>query len=356
MARAKFVAAYGHCRRPSTLVSAANMALKMGDAASAASEYEEALHMHSLHGGLFKPSVVAVVEKKLGEARATLQQRGVVLSPKTKPSPSTASTSPLLEEVERQASELVSKMASLWMNATGRAPAAPEREPAPPSLSGLELRAWQRRGLAMRAARARAARPTVRARLVAALLTAAHVLLVCGVLAFVVAMVHVAWASRGDACRGLAAARGTLTLANATLADVQEGSGAAMVSLVVIEPAASLVSLVASAAAGSAAAAEAGEWLSGAAAAVLAAYWHALAEFDDTCRARAAPPACVKARRPRAGRALAAPARTARQLSCGVWALCSRTVPLLAAVQAAYPLCGAAPPSSASSAGGVACS
>ena len=177
----------------------------------------------------------------------------------------------------------------------------------------------------------------------------------CGVLALVLATLHVAWASRGDACRGLAAARGTLTLANATLADVQEGSGAAMVSLVVIEPAASLVSLVASAAAGSAAAAEAGEWLSGAAAAVLAAYWHALAELDETCRARAAPPACVKARRPHAA-ALAAPARTARQLSCGVWALCSRTVPLLAAVQAAYPLCGAAPPSSASNAGGVACS
>ena len=29
-ARAKFVAAYGHSKRPSTLVSAANMALKMG--------------------------------------------------------------------------------------------------------------------------------------------------------------------------------------------------------------------------------------------------------------------------------------------------------------------------------------
>ena len=37
------------------------MALKMGDAASAVSEYEEALHLHSQHGGLFKPSVVAAV-------------------------------------------------------------------------------------------------------------------------------------------------------------------------------------------------------------------------------------------------------------------------------------------------------
>ena len=33
------------------------MALKMGDAATAVREYEEALHMHSIHGGLFKPSV-----------------------------------------------------------------------------------------------------------------------------------------------------------------------------------------------------------------------------------------------------------------------------------------------------------
>ena len=35
------------------------------------------------------------------------------------------------------------------------------------------------------------------------------------------AALHVAWASQGDACRGLAAARGTLALANATLADAQ---------------------------------------------------------------------------------------------------------------------------------------
>ena len=40
------------------------MALKMGDAATAASEYQEALHMHSLHGGLFKPSVVAVWSRR----------------------------------------------------------------------------------------------------------------------------------------------------------------------------------------------------------------------------------------------------------------------------------------------------
>ena len=62
----------------------------------------------------------------------------------------------------------------------------------------------------------------LRARLLAALLKAASVLLVCGVLALVLATLHVAWASRGDACRGLAAARGTLTLANATLAGAQE--------------------------------------------------------------------------------------------------------------------------------------
>ena len=53
-------------------------------------------------------------------------------------------------------------------------------------------------------------------------------LLVCGVLALAAAT----WAARGDACRGLAAARGTLTLANATLANAHEGSGAAMVAFV----------------------------------------------------------------------------------------------------------------------------
>ena len=42
-------------------------------------------------------------------------------------------------------------------------------------------------------------------------------LLVCGVLVLAAAT----WASRGDACRGLAAARGTLALANATLTDAQ---------------------------------------------------------------------------------------------------------------------------------------
>ena len=103
-----------------------------------------------------------------------------------------------------------------------------------------------------------------------------------------------------------------------------------MVSLVgrgmragVLEPALSVLSLATAAAAGSAAAAEAGEWLSDAGAATLAFYGRALASLvapgmgllsvlDDTCRARAAPHACgVHAR----GGVLAAPARTARQLS-----------------------------------------
>ena len=88
------------------------MALKMGDAASAVSEYEEALHLHGLHGGLFKPSVVAAVERKLGEARAALQKRRVLSLSSPVPSPPTASTSPLLDEVERHANELVSRMTS----------------------------------------------------------------------------------------------------------------------------------------------------------------------------------------------------------------------------------------------------
>ena len=118
--------------------------------------------------------------------------------------------------MERHANELVSRVASLWLNATGRATPPPPLF-SPPSLCGEELQAWQRTALAVRAAAA----PTARDRLLGALLKAAYALLVCGVLALAAAMLHVAWASRGDACRGLAAARGTLALANATLTDAQ---------------------------------------------------------------------------------------------------------------------------------------
>ena len=159
--------------------------------------------------------MVAAVERKLGEARAALQQRRVLSLSSPVPSPPTASTSPLLDEVERHANELVSRVASLWLNATGRATPPPLFSP--PSLCGEELQAWQRRALAMRAAAA----PTARDRLLGALLKAAYALLVCGVLALAAATLHVAWASRGDACRGLAAARGTLAMANATLTDAQ---------------------------------------------------------------------------------------------------------------------------------------
>ena len=44
MARKKFLAAHRHSKRPSTLISAANMALKMGDAQTAMREYEKVLH------------------------------------------------------------------------------------------------------------------------------------------------------------------------------------------------------------------------------------------------------------------------------------------------------------------------
>ena len=56
--------------------------------------------------------MVAAVERKLGEARAKLQQRRVLSLSSPVPSPPTASTSPLLDEVERHASELVSRMTS----------------------------------------------------------------------------------------------------------------------------------------------------------------------------------------------------------------------------------------------------
>ena len=43
-ARKKFLAAHRHSKRPSTLISAANMALKMGDTQTAMREYEKVLH------------------------------------------------------------------------------------------------------------------------------------------------------------------------------------------------------------------------------------------------------------------------------------------------------------------------
>ena len=43
-ARKKFLAAHRHSKRPSTLISAANMALKMGDAQTAMREYEKVMH------------------------------------------------------------------------------------------------------------------------------------------------------------------------------------------------------------------------------------------------------------------------------------------------------------------------
>lgn len=52
-ARKKFLAAHRHSKRPSTLISAANMALKMGDAQTAMREYEKVLHA----SGQLKPEV-----------------------------------------------------------------------------------------------------------------------------------------------------------------------------------------------------------------------------------------------------------------------------------------------------------
>ena len=114
-ARAKFVAAYGHSKRPSTLVSAANMSFKMGDAQTAVREYEKVLHasgltpnpnpnpnpspnpIQVLHAsGLLKPSVAAAVEAKLAEARASLDlpPPGGRSPPKRRPSYLEGLTSP----------------------------------------------------------------------------------------------------------------------------------------------------------------------------------------------------------------------------------------------------------------------
>merc|ERR1740130_1612268 len=237
-ARAKFVAAYGHSKRPSTLVSAANMALKMGDAQTAVREYEKVLHA----SGLLKPSVAAAVEAKLGEARASLD-----LPPPGGRSPPKRRASFLGgfggAATEPTQPSPAARKGSRPYTGDGRVEDSPRRETnaLAPLYDSPQL--WS----------------LLRERLLAALLKAARFLLMCGVLAFVVAMVHVAWASRGDACRGLAAARGTLTLANATLAGAQETMAAPLrplsalvarrLSADVLEPTVSLVSLLSAAAA-----------------------------------------------------------------------------------------------------------
>merc|ERR1740130_975510 len=237
-ARAKFVAAYSLSKRPSTLVSAANMALKMGDAQTAAREYEKVLHA----SGLLKPSVAAAVEAKLGEARASLDlpPPGGRSPPKRRASFlggfGGAATEPT------QPSPAARKGSRPYMG-DGRVEDSPRRETNALAPLDDSPQLWS----------------LLRERLVGALLKAARFLLMCGVLAFVVAIVHVAWASRGDACRGLAAARGTLTLANATLADAQETMAAPLrplsalvarrLSADVLEPTVSLVSLLSAAAA-----------------------------------------------------------------------------------------------------------
>ena len=69
-ARKKFLAAHRHSKRPSTLISAANMALKMGDAQTAMREYEKVLHASgTLNEKVRHASSEAVASSKAGGSK-----------------------------------------------------------------------------------------------------------------------------------------------------------------------------------------------------------------------------------------------------------------------------------------------
>ena len=69
-ARKKFLAAHRHSKRPSTLISAANMALKMGDAQTAMREYEKVLHASgTLNEKVRHASLEVVASSKAGSSK-----------------------------------------------------------------------------------------------------------------------------------------------------------------------------------------------------------------------------------------------------------------------------------------------
>ena len=69
-ARKKFLAAHRHSKRPSTLISAANMALKMGDAQTAMREYEKVLHASgTLNEKVRHASAEVVATSKAGSSK-----------------------------------------------------------------------------------------------------------------------------------------------------------------------------------------------------------------------------------------------------------------------------------------------
>ena len=69
-ARKKFLAAHRHSKRPSTLISAANMALKMGDAQTAMREYEKVLHASGTLNEKVRHGSSEVASSKAGSSKA----------------------------------------------------------------------------------------------------------------------------------------------------------------------------------------------------------------------------------------------------------------------------------------------
>ena len=68
-ARKKFLAAHRHSKRPSTLISAANMALKMGDAQTAMREYEKVLHASGTLNEKVRHASSEVASSKAGSSK-----------------------------------------------------------------------------------------------------------------------------------------------------------------------------------------------------------------------------------------------------------------------------------------------
>jgi len=173
-ARAKFVAAYRISSRPSTLVSAANMALKMGDAATAVREYEKVLHA----SGELTPALAAAAEQKMSEARAALEHSALAREYAAGPQSSPQKALHFSEHSSPQ------QLGRPYMGSGRIEESSPGGREDPNALGPVSDRGqlwWH-----------------LRARLAAALLKAARVLLVCGVLALAAAALHVAWLSRGD--------------------------------------------------------------------------------------------------------------------------------------------------------------
>ena len=251
-ARERFVEAYGKQRRASTLVSAANMALKLGDAKTAALEYEQALRSGELTQHAYE-----VAEKKLGEAQMAL--------PAVERSPGyfdamgyRSGQHKVLAAVQKPPTSVVDEVVN-GLVGLFKAPSPSSSSSSlslnRPSLNGAQLQSWQRQALADRPeesglfASLRGKKPAekgkkapasaavrapdahhpkhqtrraklwwrFRALLELVMIMTLYLLLLAALVTVVAQACHVIVLSRGDACLGLAATRDKVAVTSETL-------------------------------------------------------------------------------------------------------------------------------------------